>query len=279
MLSAEDLNCLQEISPSRSKRLFDEFLPIGYSLTTLDTVDEREKVINIKVILGSIITLFDDYADRPDRLNSRLLELFYRLPFEKVAVHDAFLSKEEGIALSLAVSLFEKLFSQMKELHNYHELIELFYFDLKQFFLANQYSEQLTKNAHLVNNLENRLYLHHNMGIVMAGMIDLMSLTTFKMDGIGACREIFLLGQRVGRISNVVTTFEREQREGDMTNEIMSLRKQDSVKKNLNKLEVELNSILRKISSKEDCLNFSVKSYSQGMRKLHQLHLRLKGVI
>lgn len=279
MLTVQDLDCLQELSPTRSRRLFDEFLPTGYGLTTLDTVRDRDIVIDTKVILGSIITLYDDYADRPDRLNSRLLELLYRVPFQRVEVHDAFLNQEEKVALELATSLFEKLTSQMEELPNYEELIGLFNFDLKQFLLSNQYAEQLTKNPYLVNNLENRLYLHHNMGIVMAGMIDLMSLPSFEIDGLGMAREIFLLGQRVGRISNIVTTFEREQHEGDVTNEILSHGQQKDASQSLKELENELYCICRSISTYHKCKNFSAKAYANGMRKLHDLHLNLKGVI
>jgi hypothetical protein len=271
MLSAQDLNHMQRISPFRSRRLFDEFLPRGYEMTTLNTVEDKSEVIGLKVILGTLITLYDDYADRPDRLNSKLLQLLYRLPFETLDVHDAFLRPCEREALGLARSLFEKLMSGMGQLPNYESLIALFKFDLRQFFLANQYSEYLTQLPHLANGLENKLYLHHNMGIVMAGMIDLMSLTSFSHLELGKAREIFLLAQRAGRISNVLTTFEREQQEGDVTNELL-------ISDRLS-LEQELARIYEVMRETNEITAFSAKLYTSGFMQLHGLHLKMQGVI
>lgn len=271
MLSAQDLDHMQRLSPFRSRRLFDEFLPIGYKITTLDTVSDKNNVVGLKVILGTLITLFDDYADRPDRLNPKLLQLLYRIPFESVNVHSAFLKPKESEAFELATSLFNKLFDGMRQLPNYRQLKELFNFDLKQFFLANQYSELLTQQPHLANRLENKLYLHHNMGIVMAGMIDLMSLPHFDITDLGQVRGLFLLGQRAGRISNVLTTFEREESEGDVTNELIT--------SGISTLEGELARIFKLMDSTKEIGVFSPKAYTLGIMHLHHLHLKLKGVI
>ena len=271
MLSAQDMEHMQRLSPFRSRRLFDEFLPIGYEMTTLDTVTDKTGVVGLKVILGTIITLYDDYADRPDRLNPKLLQLLYRIPFETVDVHSAFLKPNEREALDLAKSLFKKLMDGIEQLPNYSQLNDLFKFDLKQFFLANLYSELLTQQPNLANRLENKLYLHHNMGIVMAGMIDLMCLSQFNFSNLGKARRLFLLGQRAGRISNVLTTFEREKYEGDLTNELLTT--------GMPALEGELVRIFEFMESTEEISAFSTKAYTLGIRRLHSLHLRLKGVI
>jgi hypothetical protein len=209
MLNDQELEKLRQVAPFRNKKLFCEFLPQGYELTTLNTVENKNEIVELKIILGTLITLYDDFADRPDRLNPKLLELLYRIPFEKID-QEKFLYSEEKMAFDLAQSLFEKLFKGMQQLKNYHLLYEIFCFDLKQFFLANHYSQLLTEHQNLSNEKENRLYLHHNMGIVMAGMIDLMNIPQFHIDDLGQARSLFLMGQRAGRISNVLTTYERE---------------------------------------------------------------------
>jgi hypothetical protein len=279
MLSAQDLDGFEKISPFRNRKLFSEFLPIGYGLTTLDSVDEKDRVIELKVILGALITLYDDYADRPDRLNPRLLSLLYRIPFEEVEVNVAFLSQDEKLSLALAKSLFKRLMKGLETLRNYGQLFPMFCFDLKQFFLANQYCELLTENPLLSNELENRMYLHHNMGIVMAGMMDLMSIRDFDISELGLSRSLFLLGQRAGRISNVVTTYEREQQENDLTNEMFAVSCQKRSMSKLELLEQELQLLIEEMNKYKNIKSFSVPQYQNGIQSLHRLHKKLKGII
>lgn len=272
MLTAHDMDGMREIAPFRNPRLFSEFLPLGYGMTTLNTVSNRDEVISLKVGLGTLITLYDDFADRPDRLNSRLLQLLYRIPFDPLDLSNPFLNGPEKSTLKLARSLFDKLIGGVKTLAPPADLIEVFYFDLKQFFLANLYSELLTKNPHLKNEPENRLYLHHNMGIVMAGMIDVMGIPDFDISELGRARSLFLLGQRAGRISNVLTTIERERTETDVTNELMAGGSAES-------LEGELKSIFLQMKAFGDLKSFSAGDYRRGIQSLHELHVNFKGVI
>lgn len=279
MLSARNLHSMQKISPCRNSRLFSEFLPKGYKLTTLDSVTKKDEVVHLKIILGTLITLFDDFADVPDRFNPRLLEILYQIPFAPAKIHKAFLSCEEQESTNLCEELFQKLFNGMENLPNYRALIKIFQFDLKQFFLANQYSELVTSSPDLSNPSENRLYLHHNMGIVMAGMIDLMSLDRFHFNELGMSRSLFLFGQRAGRISNVLTTFEREMKDGDFTNEILSDRYLNDPQLAVDHLESELSQTYKAMEKFENIQSFSTKKYREGIENLHHLHLKLKGVI
>lgn len=279
MLSAQDLDSMQEVTPFRNRKLFSEFLPSGYRMTTLSSVKDRETVIHLKVILGTLITLYDDLADRPEHLNSKLLQLLYRIPFERIDFVDLPLNAEEKRYLHLVNSLFKRLFAGMSPLANYAHLIELFYFDLKQFFLANRYSELLSKYPHLINEPENRLYLHHNMGIVMAGMIDLMSLPHFDISELSHARALFLLGQRAGRISNVLTTFGREQLENDKTNELFAISENETFSSKCERLNKEIASLFQQMDGYNNIQSFSAMEYRLGMQALHELHIRLKNVI
>ncbi len=279
MLSAQEMDGLQKIAPFRNPRLFSEFLPRGYALTTLSSVENREMVIGLKVILGSIITLYDDFADRPERLNPKLLQMLYRVPFERFEINSAFLSEEEVDSLNLANSLFDTLMLGIDRMGAHESLVELFNFDLKQFFLANHYSELLTRYSNISNGLENRMYLHHNMGIVMAGMIDLMSLPNLKISEVGKTRALFLLGQRAGRISNVLTTREREQRENDVTSELLAFGTSEEMALMTESMKEELNSLYKEMDRYKSIQSFSAHEYRSGMQALHELHLSFEGVI
>jgi hypothetical protein len=113
------------------------------------------------------------------------------------------------------------------------------------------------------------------MGIVMAGMIDLMSISTFKINELGQSREIFLLGQRAGRISNVLTTLEREIYEKDITNEILSYNHKNT-QSSITDLELELADIINRLMNYKNIKCFSTAKYSIGIKKLHDLHQNLK---
>ncbi len=279
MLNAIDLNSFRSITPFRDQRLFQEFLPKGYRITSIDSLENIDEVIQLKVILGAIITLYDDFADRPGHQNSKLLRVLYKLPFEPIESHSSLFNKVESDSINLAISLFEKLLGGLRKLPNYNRLKELFFYDLSQFYNANYYSELLGKYHFIGNPLENRIYLHHNMGMVMAGMIDLMSLSRLNIEEVGPARNIFLLGQRAGRISNVLSTYEREIAEGDLTNELLSLCKGKNLQDKILLLEKEHGEIIKEIKSFSHIKSFSAKRYSQGIEQLHRLHIDSKEVI
>ena len=281
MISNSELDIMKKIAPNRNRGLFEQFLPQGYEMTTLSSVKNKKVVISFKVILGTLITLYDDFADRPDRLNSKLLDEMYKIPFQDLNYecgnncNVTYLNKNEQESMFLSHKLFKKLFTGLEKLGMEKNIKEIFMFDLKQFFLANRYSELLTKNNQLVNDLENKLYLHHNMGIVMAGMIDLMGSPSFDFKEFGQARKLFLLGQRAGRISNVVSTYGRELEEGDYSNELLGMSGPNKVKQ----LLIEQKLIYHKMADVNTIKSFSVTDYINGFQDLHRLHFKLKEVI
>src|SRR4051794_22798126 len=69
------------VSSHRSESLFRRFLPDGYRMTTIDSVDPAvfDTAILAKVHLGMLITLYDDLADHPRHRNAQLLSELYGL--------------------------------------------------------------------------------------------------------------------------------------------------------------------------------------------------------
>ena len=113
-------------------------------------------------------------------------------------------------------------------------------------------------------------------------MIDLMGIKNINYDELGRCREIFITGQRLAKIANTISTFTREEQEGDVTNEIMCLL---SSNKNdfsfyKNKLEKEFLSGIKLIKkSKNRIKSFDSLKYAHGIEKLFDLHMSLIGKI
>ncbi|AZZ35587.1 hypothetical protein CIK05_01825 [Bdellovibrio sp. qaytius] len=268
----------REICPHRSSVLFREFLPVGYRLTTLSSVpaEYREIVIQAKIRLGMLITLYDDLADHPDYLNAALLKKLYRLNIDEDYVLTLSLSLENKI-FQLARRLFSELRELLSGLPNFDQLKAILEFDIEQFYCCNRLSSLATETPGVLNLVESQTLGPHNMGIVAAGTIDLMSVSDLNVREIAICREIFILGQRMGRISNVVYTFEREQLEGDQTNEIFVQQRlfggtHQTIK---DQLLQELEDCY--LGIKKFCASaFSSAQYAQGFLDLHDLHARLE---
>ncbi len=264
----------------RSKELFSYFFVKGYKYTQLSSVmsEYENETFSAKMYLGMLITLIDDLADNPKCFNPGLLSLMYSnemVTLEKLSVSDIDL-------INLKNFLFKNLHSHIKKLPNYEELVGVFNFDLEKVYLSNKFSELITSKTFICNNYEMKLYGSYTMGVLAAGMIDLMGIKNINYGEIGACREIFIIGQRLAKIANNISTFAREKLENDITNEIThSL---NTSKKDFNyyknKLEKEFLRGIKLIDkSKNKISSFNVLDYSHGIEKLFELNMSLIGKI
>lgn len=269
-------------SSLRSEVLFRHFLPTGYKQTTLNSVakDLFSDVIHAKIHLGMIITLFDDFADHPKYRNSKLLSYLYQLNIGSDRPAPSALKDDELKSYELARFLFLSLTEVLKTFPHYNTLLPALRFDIEQFYSCNRHSELMGLIPSIRNLTESRVLGPHNMGIVAAGTIDLMASPDMDLTELGSLREIFHLGQRLGRTSNLIFTLQRELREGDSTNEIlisMQTRKSDQTKYQsqlLNEFTLHLQEIrsLQTVSLNSD-------HYAEGFVKLHELHAKLVGKI
>ncbi len=271
-----------ESNSVRDERLFSKFLVDGYKVTTLNTVNHHfiDHIILAKLCLGMLITLLDDLADNPKHIDAKLLSYLYRLIItNKEDIGE--LSEEQQKTYKLARSLIISLYEHLEELPNYEYLKDYFYFDLEQVFSANKYSALITQKPEGASLYESSRYGHFNMGIVAAGMIDLMGISNLKVNELGEMRAIFHYGQRIGRISNIIYTYEREMKEGDFTNELLIEQNEKKTLENIVfKKKEEACCLLSLIfSCAPKVSSFSCTKYKEGLTKLDDLHLRLKAVI
>jgi len=270
----------EAVSKVRDRRLFTEFLVTGYKQTTLSSVSvaERENVIFAKVCLGMLITLYDDLADNPLFYNPTLLKYLYQLnvggnylPYPSMCAADLEI-------YDLARHLYLNLQETICYFTNYSSLIGILSFDIRQVNLANQYSELITANPSMRNMTESKRFGPYNMGMVAAAMIDLMASPLFDMQDLGRIREILIRGQRLGRIGNLISTYERELKEGDITNEIL-LHPEGPLhyKKILVQEFYEGLSYMKNLQCK--VMSVELNSYIDGLTKLYYLHASMEGII
>jgi hypothetical protein len=122
------------------------------------------------------------------------------------------------------------------------------------------------------------LFSPYNMGMVAAGMIDLMASPIFNKNELGVFREFLIKGQRMGRIGNLISTYERELNEKDVTNEIMLDPAAAGVYQGI--LNDELNEGLKDLAKRASRFKHTfMKTYVEGLRSLHQLHLNMEGIL
>lgn len=272
---------MMELAPHRAPALFNEFLVKGYTAITLNSVPKERfsELLRAKLCLGTLITLYDDFADRPTQADPQLLESLYQLRLGKHEKNIAYPLRHRHV-LEFARSLFSEIEEILKQLPQYGHLHEILNFDLSQFYSANQFSSLLTAHPHLGNALENRLYTHHNMGMVMVSMMDLMAVENLKLSEIGEAREIFLMGQRLGRIFNVLTTHKREITDGDITGELAACLNERDLDRTKRKLRYEVHRLYKKIEGFSlQVTTFSVPAYLEGLIKVQKLHKKMEGTI
>ena len=259
----------------RDPRLFTDFLVTGYRKTTLSCVDQhlREEVMYAKVCLGMLITLYDDLADNPGFFSPVLLKDLYRLGLDEI-----YYPKELNPTHDLALHLFREMRETLRRFPRYMDYKPILSFDVKHIFLANQYSELMTAYPSIRNLSEGRSFGPYNMGMVAAGMIDLMASSRIETKELGKIREVLIQGQRIGRIGNVITTYEREKNEGDLTNEMLMHPQGISIAKD--ELITELNLRLQSIKSETFKLNsINVLDYVKSLICLFELHQNMEGII
>lgn len=269
------------LAPYRSSALFNEFLVKGYTAMTLSSVprSEFEGLLQAKLCLGTLITLYDDFADRPTESDPQLLEVLYQFSFGRRPSAQGLNARDRHV-LDFAGSLFARMERLLTPLPHYRQLAGVLNFDLARFYSANQFSSVLTANPFFNNPLENRLYSHHNMGMVVVAMMDLMAVEDIKTSEFGAMREVFLMGQRAGRIFNVLTTRRREAMDGDITGELSSCMSEQELEIAERRLRRETGRLRHRIEGFASRITtFSVNGYLEGLAFVERLHKSMEGTI
>jgi len=269
------------LAPYRKPALFNEFLLKGYTAVTLSCVPANKfsELLQAKLCMGTLITLYDDFADRPATSNPELLERLYQLNFNNHSAVKIFNDYNSQV-VNFASSLFSQMTDVLQQLPHYKEFSDVLNFDLLQFYSANQYSSLLTAKPYLNNTLENRRYTHHNMGMVIVFMMDLMAADQIDRSELGAIREVFLYGQRMGRIFNVLATRHREALDGDVTGELTICKTHQELNDAIENLYQEIEVLKRKILGFEKQIKtFSVATYLEGLIQVQKLHEKMEGTI
>ena len=189
---------------------------------TLDSVpsEYRESVLIAKVASTILNVLVDDIADiRKDRkMLERASSIICSLP--EHAGRDTWGGGEGENELGLIARIWGFLNDTIRSYPRHNEFAEVFLYDYRQFLNAALYACLVNRNVHMMNLTEYQIYLSPNMQGMVLVTIDLMSSPNFDLKELGTTREVFWKAQRMGRIGNSISTFEREIADDDFTSEV-----------------------------------------------------------
>ncbi len=260
--------------PHRNARLFQDFLPNGYRQFSIDKVEEKHKelVQLAKLQLGIFITYVDDYSDNPKLIDSDFINSIFSLANQ---------TEMKSTKHHFAFDLKQDLFHTIELLPNYNSLKSIFSFDFEQLAQAFRYSLLLQDIPQLNNSKENRTYLSHNMGIVLALMIDLMAVENIKLYEMGEIRKFFFEMQEISRIMNVLMSFEREKKEFDPTSELL-FQIESANDLRINQMNLQKEKEIKLLNLKNNLPNISSFDSSklfENFLKINELHNSFTGVL
>src|SRR5690606_18753358 len=95
-------------------------------------------------------------------------------------------------------------------------------YDVSQLFNFIRYSRLSNGNVRLLNVVEHDLYSPHSMIQISFATLDLMCRQDFQLNEPGKIREIAWHVQWMGRIGNLITTWQREIGDGDFTSGVFA---------------------------------------------------------
>ncbi|PCR89582.1 hypothetical protein CP557_02960 [Natrinema ejinorense] len=185
---------------------------------TLDTVSEElfEATRTRKTLFTMFITILDDIAEvNHDRTTFRQAR---KIPFPDETVTT---DGVDSASVSMARNVWDELRREIHDAPRADEFTELFRYDTRQSINSIDYSRLLIEQPETATRSGAIHYGPHNMVVFPYIGIDLMASPTFERSDLAPLRELLWKIQRLARIGNWVSTWEREIREGDFSSGVV----------------------------------------------------------
>ena len=175
----------------------------------------QKSLQEIKLLLTIFVVLLDDVVDQ-DR-NQKLLNELLKIPFNKKYIEADRLNEKEKEYLKFSIKVWHRMNLLMTGYPKYKEFKSIFEYDIKQMLNAMEYNNLVNKNYCLINRTEYWLYSPHTLQFIITAVFDLMCFSKFNIYKLSVIRELVWNAQKMTRIGNCVSTWEREIEESDFT--------------------------------------------------------------
>jgi len=190
-------------------------------VTTLSCIDKNlfDQAREIKFLGVMFDTSIDDVADGIDGVGQfdELAKILLRAVTSKPNITD---QQDRRTQLK---ALWSEMSRRLCALPRYREFADLLQFDHQQLINSMRYACLLREHPERLNSAEDALYQPPSMYILPSATIDLMASPTFDINEIGRVRAAVQCAQAMGRIANMLTTWQREVHQHDFTSGIFAL--------------------------------------------------------
>jgi hypothetical protein len=251
----------------------------GWETLTLSCVKKKyqKPVVLIKTCNTILNALIDDLADKRKEKDILINALDIFFDHQKTQNILTSVKKSDREYITLIEKIWNFIKVTTKKYPRYKEFENIFEYDYRQFLNTIRYSFLININPNLINLSEHNIYSAHNMQGTIGITIDLMCCSKFNIKEIGAFREIIWNAQQMGRIGNLITTWEKEIYENDFTSGIFAY----VLNKNIIRIEDlrknKKNQVIQKIKLLK-AEKYFLKQWENYYNKIHKIENNVKSV-
>ncbi|MFC7096823.1 terpene synthase family protein [Halobaculum marinum] len=212
----------ESVGGERDRFLWKWIYGLFPAFTLSSVPDEHmETARTTKTLFTVFITLLDDVAERDGDA-----ETFERVRAavrhadgsgRRPTVGDDGERDGDDAVVEFATELWTDIRRRLATAPRYEEFEDVFRYDLRQSLNAMEYSRVLNDHLAMANLGGATHYDSHNMVMFPYADVDVMHSPDFDAGEFGVVRELIWDLQRMARIGNWLTTWEREVYEGDYT--------------------------------------------------------------
>jgi hypothetical protein len=181
-------------------------------------IDDVFETKMLSILFG---TLIDDIADQEQ--DREMLESAINI--EQVDWRSTSIcpwDPRRQVYIETIADLWAQVWNRCKRLPRFAAFEHLLRFDNHQILNAMRYALLVNEKPSLLNVIEHDHYQPHNMQIMFMATVDLCASPKFDIRELGRAREIFWHAQRMGRIGNMITTWEREVLDRDFSSGVFA---------------------------------------------------------
>lgn len=235
----------------------------------------KNSLQEVKFLITIFVILLDDIADQ--KQNERLLNELSKIPFTENDIKFNKLNQEEKKYLNFTIKVWHRIDLLIQKYPEYKEFKGIFKYDIKQIVNAIEYDYLVSRNYYLINKTEYWLYSPHAMQLFTAIIVDLMCLSDFNMRGLQIIREITWQVQKMARIGNWVSTWEREIKEKDFTSGVFAYAINSKILTIQELIDTNNLQIIKKIK-KAKIENKLLKEWENCYKKVFNLKRKIKTI-
>lgn len=181
----------------------------------------REHAFDTKMLAVLFGVLLDDVADQwQDR---QFLELLLRATVDPARRDFNELSSGPAAYARFTCEVWDEFQQRVSAYPRYLEFGDLLNYDNQQVLNTMWYSHLVNADVSLLNIEEHDVYSPHNMQMISFSTIDLMCSLEFDHRELGSVRGAMWHAQCMGRIGNLVSTWERELKDGDYSSGVFAI--------------------------------------------------------